>query len=156
MAGQTAATQSTPYLTNTQQDLLLAALSSNKPNTMSNSQRIPTVKRSPSDPDQTIMPNTLYASPQQAPSRDNFSSLDFDTSPYLDYPNGDTSFDLDEHDLGGQEMIGPLHDKRKITDEDEDEDEEGDSKRREGDDKQAKKPGRKPLTNEPTTVSCQV
>ena len=41
-------------------------------------------------------------------------------------------------------------------DEDEDEDEEGDSKRREGDDKQAKKPGRKPLTNEPTTVSCQV
>ena len=44
-----------------------------------------------------------------------------------------------------------LHDKRKNPESVEDE--EGDSKRRESEDKTVKKPGRKPLTEEPTTVS---
>ena len=59
-------------------------------------------------------------------------------------------------------MIGALpggierHEKRKNS---EDDDEEpGDAKRKEGEDKKGKKPGRKPLTSEPTTVSrrCSV
>ena len=38
--------------------------------------------------------------------------------------------------------------------EDDVEEPEGGGKRRDTDDKQAKKPGRKPLTSEPTTVGC--
>jgi AP-1-like factor len=94
--------------------------------------------------------------------------LDFDdTSPYLDYLDGDTSFDFDASDLGGQHMFenmgsnasnksdstdGDKPDKRKSPEEDSPED-EVDAKRREGEPKEAKKPGRKPLTSEPTTVS---
>ena len=63
-------------------------------------------------------------------------------------------FDYDENDR----MIGDLpddpasdlHDKRKSID-GEDDDDEGGGKRREGADKTAKKPGRKPLTSEPTS-----
>lgn len=86
--------------------------------------------------------------------------LNGDFTPELDYLDGDTSFDFDNADLGG-EMIGALpgsggepeqHDKRKSPDENESP-EEGDAKRQETQEgeKGAKKPGRKPLTNEPTT-----
>jgi AP-1-like factor len=44
------------------------------------------------------------------------------------------------------------HDKRSHPDDDDDDD-EGGGKRREGDEKSSKKPGRKPLTSEPTSVS---
>jgi AP-1-like factor len=44
------------------------------------------------------------------------------------------------------------HDKRSHPDDD-GEEEEGGGKRREGDEKTGKKPGRKPLTSEPTSVS---
>ena len=44
------------------------------------------------------------------------------------------------------------HDKRGHSDED-DNDEEPDGKRREADDKGSRKPGRKPLTSEQTSVS---
>jgi hypothetical protein len=87
-----------------------------------------------------------------------------DFTPDLDYLDGDGSFDFDNADLGG-EMIGGIpgldadgnpeqHDKRKNSDED-GSPEEGDAKRQEvGEgEKGSKKPGRKPLTNEPTTVS---
>jgi AP-1-like factor len=48
------------------------------------------------------------------------------------------------------------HDKRKSPDEEDDEeDDESDHKRQEGDDKVAKKPGRKLITAEPTTVSIE-
>ena len=92
---------------------------------------------------------------------DNFNP---DFTPDLDYLDGEGSFDFDNADLGG-EMIGGLpaldadgnpeqHEKRKNTDEDGSA-EEGDAKRQEvGEgEKGSKKPGRKPLTNEPTTVS---
>ena len=46
---------------------------------------------------------------------------------------------------------GDLHDKRKCMD-DQDEDDEGGGKRREGEDKVSKKPGRKPLIEPPTSV----
>jgi AP-1-like factor len=86
--------------------------------------------------------------------------FDPDDSPYLDFDvdgEGDDSFDFD---VNG-EMIGDipgaggdLHDKRKSID-GQDDDDEGGGKRRESDDRSGKKPGRKPLTSEPTTVSMQ-
>ncbi|KAI4721248.1 PAP1-domain-containing protein [Aureobasidium sp. EXF-10727] len=139
MAGQTTGNQPfNPYLSNAQQELLLAALASNNPS----------------------------ANRQKSKPSADMNSLDFDeTSPYLDYLDGDTSFDFDASDLGGQHMFdnmgsaasnksdstdGDKPDKRKSPEEDSLED-EVDAKRREGEPKEAKKPGRKPLTSEPTT-----
>ena len=86
----------------------------------------------------------------------------FDESPFLDYELDDGNFDWDN---SGDQLFGDLpgtdshvenehHDKRKASIDDEDE--EGTSKRREADDKTAKKPGRKPMTGEPTTVWCSI
>ena len=99
--------------------------------------------------------NGLFMSPQEA----EYDALNGDFTPDLDYLDGD-GFDFEDADLGG-EMIGALpgnggelHDKRKNSDEFDDED-GGDAKRQETQEgeKGAKKPGRKPLTSEPTTVS---
>jgi AP-1-like factor len=102
----------------------------------------------------------LFVSPQDA-GLDNY---DIDYTPDLDYLDGDSGFDFENADLGG-EMIGALpgrqsslddghgHEKRKSRDEYDDE--KGDAKRQEtqeGEKSGAKKPGRKPLTSEPTTV----
>ncbi|KAI5257439.1 PAP1-domain-containing protein [Aureobasidium subglaciale] len=139
MAGQTTGNQPfNPYLSNAQQELLLAALASN---------------------------NASAIREKSKPVAD-MSALEFeDTSPYLDYLDGDTSFDFDASDLNGQHMFenmdsnasnksdssnGDKPDKRKSPEEDSLED-EVDAKRREGEPKEAKKPGRKPLTSEPTT-----
>ncbi|KAI5199926.1 PAP1-domain-containing protein [Aureobasidium subglaciale] len=139
MAGQTTGNQPfNPYLSNAQQELLLAALASN---------------------------NASAIREKSKPVAD-MSALEFeDTSPYLDYLDGDTSFDFDASDLNGQHMFenmdsnasnksdssnGDKPDKRKSPEEDSPED-EVDAKRREGEPKEAKKPGRKPLTSEPTT-----
>lgn len=85
------------------------------------------------------------------------AGLDLGESPLLDYDLDDANIDWEN---AGEDMFGALpgnpndddgdlHDKRKNP-EAEDEEENG-NKRREGDEKSAKKPGRKPLT-EPTTV----
>lgn len=100
----------------------------------------------------------IYTSPTQAtPGSGQFGGLD--ESPFLDYELDDGNFDWDTNgeqlfgDLpGGEEDEEEHHEKRKASLGDEG-GEEGSSKRREGDDKGAKKPGRKPLTAEPTTVS---
>lgn len=98
----------------------------------------------------------MNASPiQAAPGSGQFEGLD--QSPFLDYDIDDGNFDWEAN---GDQLFGDLpggeedehHEKRKASLDDEDE-EEGSSKRREGDEKSAKKPGRKPLTAEPTTVS---
>lgn len=81
-----------------------------------------------------------------------------DDSPYVDFLDGpDSTFNFDLPDEEG-EMIGDLpgadelHDKRKSPEDNADDSHDG--KRREGEDKTtAKKPGRKPLTSEPTSVS---
>ncbi|KIW14856.1 hypothetical protein PV08_07641 [Exophiala spinifera] len=83
------------------------------------------------------------------------TNLDFsDESPFLDFDPeadfGDESFDFDENARMIGDIPGELHDKRKSIDGKEDDD-EGGGKRREGEDKTAKKPGRKPLTSEPTS-----
>lgn len=93
----------------------------------------------------------------------------FEESPFIDYEyefDADGSFDYDFSNDSQGRMIGKLpgtggsssdggdndgHDKRSHPDE-EDEEEDGGGKRREGDGKTSKKPGRKPLTSEPTSV----
>lgn len=103
----------------------------------------------------------LYKSPvQESPGSGAIGSDGFDDSPFLDYEVEDGSFDWENsgEQLFGSlpgaplEEDGDLHEKRKLI-EDEDEEGENGSKRWESEDKLAKKPGRKPLTGEPTTVS---
>lgn len=161
MAAQSSAPNShpNPYLSRNQQDLLYAAL-----NSQAGSSHYP-IKRSASDPETPTMSavngNALFMSPQNA-ELDNFD-VDLDYTPDMDYLDGDSGFDFENADLGG-EMIGALrgrsdgtvdgHEKRKSPDE-AGESEEGDAKRQEtqeGEKSGAKKPGRKPLTSEPTTV----
>jgi AP-1-like factor len=151
------------YLDATQQDLLLAALASNNQNpndlfsagfdngssnkqSMSNSQfQYPLDSLDPA----------YFTSPQQQAPANNFNNS-MDESPFVDYLDGDNSFDFDNAD---GDMIGSLpgdtpgdsSEKRKSPGDGDDDDDEGGGKRREGEDKQAKKPGRKPLTSEPTT-----
>ena len=147
----------TPYLSHNQQDLLLAALNTQaggRQNTYPQAGVSGGLKHeSPSEETMNgAGGNTLFMSPQQA-ELDNFN---VDYTPDLDYLDGD-GFDFENADLGG-EMIGALpgdgtdqHEKRKATDDGSGSD-EGDAKRQEGE-KGAKKPGRKPLPSEPTTVS---
>ncbi len=90
------------------------------------------------------------------------SGLDAVTSPLVDFDLEDGNFDWDNS--GG--LFGDLpnlltddgtehHDKRKKSTDEDDEEEEGSGKRRESDERAARKPGRKPITGEPTTVrSC--
>lgn len=126
------------FLSANEQDLLVAALNSNQSGSASGNKGR---KASP--------PNTNFSSNPAS------GQLDYsDDSPYLDFdPDGE--FD-DSYAYGDSRMIGDLpdlHDKRKSIDgEEEDDEEEGDRKRHEGDERGPKKPGRKPLTSEPTTV----
>lgn len=162
------------YLSPNEQGLLLTALNSNKRGLSDDKGPYPPLStpsgrpggpRSTSNPLQyqqsgrNSLDNDLYASPvQQTPGS---GALGVDESPYLDYDLDDVNFDWD---INGDQMIGSLpgtsaddddadlHDKRKASDDDAD-DHDGGGKRREGDDKTNKKPGRKPLTSEPTSVS---
>ena len=132
------------YLSPNEQDLLVAALNSNQPGNNRSDSQVGLANYSPS---------------QMNPGS---SQLAFsDDSPYLDFQDGefdDSNFDFD----AGGRMIGDLpdeedledhlHDKRKSMGDGDDETEDGGGKRREGEDKTAKKPGRKPLTSEPTSV----
>lgn len=98
----------------------------------------------------------MYMSPEQ----DGPASGQFDeTSPLGDFDLEDGNFDWDNSgDLFGDLPALPNgdgtehHDKRKKS-MDDDGAEEGSGKRRESDEKGARKPGRKPITGEPTTVS---
>lgn len=154
-------------LSRDQQNLLLAALNAQAGDGQTQYQPAGTSEHTDSSALQSAAmnasdQNNLFISPQSA-ELDNFN----DFTPDLDYLDGDNSFDFDNADLGG-EMIGALpgsggespeediikgelHDKRKSPGDSQD-GEEGDAKRQEGE-KGNKKPGRKPLTSEPTTVS---
>ena len=157
------------YLNPNEQDLLITALNSAKPGTNAGGQYSTTAKKTqnntvkrPVDTPQRSQSNgnSIYTSPsQKTPGSATFSNVGFDNSPYLDYDLDEANFDWD---LNG-EMIGSLPggsaddedaeqgDKRKSPGSGDEED--GGGKRREGDDKTGKKPGRKPLTSEPTSVS---
>jgi len=137
-----------------QEELLFRALNSNKTS-------LETVFSQPKD-SITMAPGSFTESPVQAPGSGTLNG--FEDSPFIDYDyefDADGSYDYDfANDSQGQ-MIGKLpgsssdgdadtHDKRSHPDDDGD-DEEGGGKRREGDEKSSKKPGRKPLTSEPTS-----
>lgn len=155
-------------LTPVQEDLLRTALSSNNPNKSSpqnSHNKASSAKPLNGDPKQlpssndymTNGPNMFTSPVQETPGSGQLGS--FDESPFLDYELDDGNFDWDNSgdllfgDLPGTDSYGngEHHDKRKASVDDDDE-EEGTSKRREGDDKTAKKPGRKPMIGEPTTV----
>ncbi|CZS97441.1 related to AP1-like transcription factor [Rhynchosporium agropyri] len=139
-----------------QEELLFAALNSNNKTT-----KLETT--SFQSPDQLAMaPGALTESPLQAPGSGTVGS---EESPFIDYDyefEGDGSFDYGDFNNESQvQMIGNLpgsssdgdnenNDKRSHPEVD-GEEEDGGGKRREGDDKTAKKPGRKPLTSEPTS-----
>ena len=139
------------YLSPDQQDLLLAALSSNQP---PQNTRTPQAKSDHS-------PDHASSSGLSAPSSGNFEGAHLnqfgfgdDESPFLDFPT-EVDFDFPASaDLIG-ELPGSAYDyepgdKRKsMNGEPTVETEETGKKRRES---EAKKPGRKPLTSEPTTV----
>lgn len=144
-------------LTPQQQSLLFAALNSNKqPNA--------------SPPANGAMSGT-GGSYDNSPQQNGYQE-----SPFLDYENydftGDNSFDFSFADGSESKMIGELpgsngtpaseasakgssesndNEKRQHPDDEEDED-EGAAKRQETGEKAPKKPGRKPLTTEPTSV----
>jgi AP-1-like factor len=118
-----------------------------------------------------MAPGSFSESPLNAPGSGTLNG--FEESPFIDYDydfDPDTSYDFDFSGDAAQ-MIGNLpgtsldglpdtsldgdaegNDKRSHPD-NEDDDEDRGGKRREGDDKTSKKPGRKPLTSEPTSVS---
>lgn len=135
------------YLSPDQQDLLRAALSSNNPQP----------KQEPDTTPNLAATASYNASPNGLNHSSNGSSgyiNGLDESPFVDF-NPDADFDFH----GSESLIGDLPggvaddyelgDKRKDTDPDH---EESGKKRRESDEKIARKPGRKPLTSEPTTV----
>lgn len=137
-------------LTPQQQSLLFAALNSNRQSAPGNV---------------NMSPASFGGSPNQGTD-----GSAFDTSPFLDYDydiNGDSSFDFSFADGSNAKMIGDLPggsgseksgsennetEKRSHPDDD-NEDDGGDTKRQETGEKVSKKPGRKPLTTEPTSVS---
>ncbi|KAL6158962.1 DNA-binding transcription factor yap1 [Exserohilum turcicum] len=146
------------YLDATQQDLLLAALASNSQNTadlFSAGLENGNDNKQPMDAAQFLDP-AYFTSPQQSTATNNFNNVAMEESPFIDYLDGDNAFDFDTPD---GDMIGGLpgdtpadsSEKRKSPGDENADDDEGGGKRREGEDKQAKKPGRKPLTSEPTT-----
>ncbi|OLN86158.1 AP-1-like transcription factor 1 [Colletotrichum chlorophyti] len=145
-------------LTPQQQSLLYAALNSNKQQLAS---------QSPTTKDTSMSPSSFQTSPAQG------AAHGFQESPYLDnldYDFGDSSFDFDLSTVSQAKMIGDIpggaqsakSTKSDSTDNDnsdkrahpDDEDDEGSpengAKRRESD-KVPKKPGRKPLTSEPSS-----
>ncbi|KAL7658018.1 DNA-binding transcription factor yap1 [Aspergillus niger] len=147
------------YLSPDQQDLLLAALSSNNPPAKQQNNSHPPASKS--DPESTPGTTGSYnMSPAFDPSNPHSGGLGYgdDESPFLDF-NPELDFDFQ----GSENLIGDIPDslpqseepepgeKRKDIDGDADENEASGKKRRESDEKAAKKPGRKPLTSEPTS-----
>ncbi|KAK2850747.1 hypothetical protein FQN49_005355 [Arthroderma sp. PD_2] len=131
---------------NDQQDLLLAALSSNNPPTKPGPQSNLGSANGSSG-------NEHFDSPPQDIPGSGQLSFDPDDSPFLGL-DLDADFDVSDHvligDLPGAEGEKHGHrEKRKSLDGLEDAD--TGKKRKENEDKVAKKPGRKPLTSEPTT-----
>ncbi|ROW01228.1 hypothetical protein VMCG_05834 [Cytospora schulzeri] len=144
-------------LTPQQQSLLFAALNSNKQSSAS-----------PAKDNLNMSPSSFTDSPVQKTDINGFQE-----SPFIDYDyelNGDTSFDFGFADGTHPKMIGDLpgsgsasssrsgsdnndmeNTEKRSHPDDEDEDDGGDAKRQETGEKQPKKPGRKPLTTEPTS-----
>ena len=157
-------------LTPQQQNLLFRALTSNQP----------AADKSPDNNPLSMSPQSLTTSPTQTHQSSGLQNPNGpQESPFLDYDydfGPDNGFDFDFGPDEHAKMIGDLPgsaptesskddsksaspenenpDKRGLPeDDDDDEHEDGGGKRRESEGKVPKKPGRKPLTNEPSSVS---
>ena len=159
------------YLNSNEQDLLLNALNSNVvPTTTAASSTQPNGrpgsysagKAQGANPQRSMSGESpTYASPtQQTPLSGTFANSGIDGSPYpdgeLDESNLDWDFNEDligglPGDSGAGDIEGEHGEKRKSPEDGDDQD--GNGKRHEHEDKTSKKPGRKPLTSEPTSVS---
>lgn len=99
------------YLDATQQDLLLAALASNNQNPndlFSNVNGLDVKTALDNDQFQYPMSNldsSTFFSPQQGTPANAFSNMGVDESPFVEYLDGDNSFDFDGADSGAV-MIG--------------------------------------------------
>lgn len=153
------ASNSNFLLTPQQQELLFAALNAN---------RLPATTNG----DLTVAPNAVSNPAPTAKPSALTSSLD--DSSFLDYDysfEGDTSLDFSLAEADASNFIedpaegddtktesAPSNDGNDSPDKrshpDDEDDETNASKRRESTEKVAKKPGRKPLTSEPVSVSC--
>jgi AP-1-like factor len=159
------------YLSPTQQDLLMAALNSNQssPPARTSSKKAMTTTNGHQRTGSASLANVLngqtdlFGSPAQSANGSGHFEFGTDESPYLDFDldgEGEAGFNFDDEgqmigDMPGDNSGNDEHHKRKSIPDDE-EDDEGGGKRREGDDKSGKKPGRKPLTSEPTSVSLEM
>jgi AP-1-like transcription factor len=144
-------------LSQDQQELLMAALTSNRI-AQRDDNKPPTSDTF--DFASGSLANPIF-SPDQIP---NFGAADINSlsdQQFLDFLGSRDSFDFDS--VSPADILenqsppaangdGDLHDKRKNPEDDKPDNENG-AKRREGEEKVAKKPGRKPLTSEPTSVS---
>lgn len=160
------------HLSPNQQSLVVAALASNKPSTLNNPPADNTLPKSTEknmDRQDSAMENghhntaNRYSNLTEHTTMTPGQFLTADDSLYLDFdPDADGE---DQYEFDGNEQLvddfpgdasqvdlSDLHDKRKTMDDDE-EDDEGGGKRRESEGGTGKKPGRKPLTAEPTSVS---
>ncbi|KAL7622362.1 DNA-binding transcription factor yap1 [Parahypoxylon ruwenzoriense] len=166
-------------LTPQQQNLLFRALTSNQPGSSNNSNSNNAMSLSPDSSSQSPIQDQKNTNAFDAPNGSpngisNGASHGVHESPFLDYDydlGPDSGFDFDFTNDGQAKMIGDLPgstptkdtskasspdnespDKRSHPDDDEEDDvEEGGGKRRESEGKVPKKPGRKPLTNEPSS-----
>lgn len=179
MAGPSTTMPQLPSLSSEQQSLLLAALESNKRNrdAQAASGKPKAVKKTTTSPRGTLKQQVSQTSQNESPSYETPDSSRsgshtfgdgllgdfFDTSPTFDadfpatnddYFDDYTSFAQDDN--GGVTEGIDAGEKRKSPDDDDSSDEAESGKRQEGDDKIAKKPGRKLITTEPTTVSYKV
>lgn len=150
--------QRSMFFTPDQQDLLFATLSSPdqlvKPQTETTFDGVP-VKTQQSPLQQNgASSHNIFDSPSE-PGAPNSGRMSLsDESPFMDF-----SLYPDFESAGGDSMIGELpgsesREKRKGIDGKEEE--ESGKKRKENDEKVAKKPGRKPLTSEPTSVCITI
>ncbi|KAI0386420.1 PAP1-domain-containing protein [Hypomontagnella monticulosa] len=159
-------------LTPQQQNLLFRALTSNQPGS-GNGNPTNGLSLSPDSLSKSPVQNQNGGTAQD--NQNGTPNGGVQESPFLDYDydlGPDTSFDFDFANDGQAKMIGDLPgtsskddeeskasspdndspDKRSHPDDDEDDDiDEGGGKRRESEGKVPKKPGRKPLTNEPSS-----
>lgn len=142
-------------LTPQQQSLLFAALNSNK--------QSETGVSNPPTASPAVFSNSGLSNGQvngfsDSPFLDNIDNLDYndfgDSSFDFSFANGDQSLVSDVADgVKSESPDNEAHEKRSHPDDEDDEDAlaENGSKRRESTDKVPKKPGRKPLTSEPTS-----
>lgn len=169
MAG-TSGNQFTPpsYLSPDQQNLLVAALQSNDPNrkntttALQNGQFVGNGNFAMTNQYDAIGLDPLMFTPgTTGMSMGTFDTVDgtLNDTNFLDFlDNNDAQLDFEIEEVNDEpgrdsgETEGDIHDKRKTPEDGKDDDENDEPKRHESDEKVAKKPGRKPLTTEPTTV----